>query len=72
MIYYLWKIKGDSMAGMGDYFVKNEKNLIARKDNIILGKTYRISILTDRLVRLEYSPSGVFEDRATQNLIVKL
>jgi alpha-glucosidase (family GH31 glycosyl hydrolase) len=59
------------MASMGDYFVKNDKNLIARKDNVILGKTYRISILTDRLVRLEYSPSGVFEDRATQNVIFR-
>ncbi len=59
------------MASMGDYFVHNAKDLIANKDNVILGKKYRISILTERLVRLEYSPSGVFEDRATQNVIFR-
>ena len=59
------------MAGMGSYFVSNDKNLIALKDNVIQGKKYRFTILTDRLVRLEYSESGVFEDRATQNVIFR-
>ncbi len=30
------------------------------------GKFYRISVLSDRVVRLEYSPSGQFVDRPTQ------
>ncbi len=34
--------------------------------NIIQGDCYRISVLTERLLRLEYSPEGIFEDRATQ------
>lgn len=59
------------MAGMGDYFVKNQKDLIANKENVIIGKKYRISILTERLIRLEYSESGIFEDRATQNVIFR-
>lgn len=59
------------MASMGDYFVKDNNDLITRKENIIMGKKYRISILTERLVRLEYSPTGVFEDRATQNIIFR-
>ena len=32
----------------------------------VAGDNYRITVLTARLLRLEYSPSGRFEDRATQ------
>ncbi len=38
------------------------KDLIANPDNVVQGKTYRITVLTDRLVRLEYNPNGVFYD----------
>ena len=34
--------------------------------NIIQGNNYRITVLTDGLLRLEYSADGIFEDRATQ------
>ena len=33
---------------------------------IFKGEFYRISVLTDKLVRLEYSQTGSFEDRTTQ------
>lgn len=59
------------MKSIGGYFVENMKDGICNKENIILGKKYRISILTDRLVRLEYSPTGVFEDRPTQRIIYR-
>lgn len=36
---------------------------------IICGKTYRITVLTPRLFRVEYNPNGYFEDRATQTVI---
>lgn len=39
---------------------------VALQDNIIQGEAYRITVLTDCLVRLEYNPSGVFEDRPTK------
>ena len=39
---------------------------LACEENIIEGGKYRITMLTDGLVRLEYSEEGVFEDRATQ------
>ena len=29
------------------------------------GRDYRITFLTERLVRLEYQPDGLFEDRPT-------
>lgn len=40
--------------------------LKVRQENLIVGKCYRISVLTDRLLRLEYSPNGVFYDNKTQ------
>ncbi len=36
---------------------------------IVAGEHYRITVLTSRLFRLEYSPSGHFEDRATQTVV---
>lgn len=38
----------------------------AQEKAIIKGKTYRMTFLTDRLVRFEYNKNGVFEDRPTQ------
>jgi len=35
-------------------------------ENIVQGKDYRFTLLTDRLVRMEFSSSGKFEDRKTQ------
>ena len=39
---------------------------IALKENILQGEKYRITLLTEGLIRLEYSEEGIFEDRATQ------
>ena len=41
----------------------------ASQENILKGERYRITMLTDGLVRLEYSEDGIFEDRATQMVI---
>lgn len=38
----------------------------ALDENMITGEKYRITLLTEGLLRLEYSEDGVFEDRATQ------
>ncbi|MBO3086407.1 glycoside hydrolase family 31 protein [Cellulomonas fengjieae] len=38
---------------------------IADPRAVVLGPTYRITVLTDGLVRLEHSADGVFEDRAS-------
>ena len=37
-----------------------------RPQAVVQGDKYRISLLTARLFRLEYSEDGVFEDRPTQ------
>lgn len=35
-------------------------------NNIVQGRNYRFTLLTDRLIRLEYAAGGHFEDRQTQ------
>ena len=59
------------MNTLGGYFINNNGDSKCKKENIILGKKYRISILTDRLIRLEYNKDGKFEDRATQRVIYR-
>lgn len=39
---------------------------VARPESILKGEKYRITVLTESLLRLEYKEDGVFEDRATQ------
>ena len=39
---------------------------LAEPDNVVQGDRYRITVLDPGLVRLEYSESGEFEDRASQ------
>ena len=41
---------------------------VALDENCIRGKAYRFTILTNCLIRMEYDPAGVFEDRASQTV----
>ena len=36
---------------------------------MICGSDYRITVLTDRLIRLEYQKDGLFEDRLTSTVV---
>lgn len=49
--------------------MNNKNNLISDKDSYITGKKYRFTVLSPRLIRLEYSENGVFEDRETSRVI---
>lgn len=40
--------------------------LITQENMIVRGKNYRISVLSERLLRLEYHPEGIFYDNETQ------
>ena len=54
------------MYKLGDQFVnKSIDSLVAQKTAIISGNSYRITVLTDRLLRLEYSSNGVFNNYET-------
>ena len=57
------------MAGYASYYVKNPKNLVAKSKYVIKGQTFRFTLLTPRLIRLEYSKDGKFEDRATSLVV---
>ncbi len=39
--------------------------------NIVAGKTYRFTVLTSRLIRMEQDADGQFEDRATQSVFYR-
>jgi alpha-glucosidase (family GH31 glycosyl hydrolase) len=41
----------------------------ALQECIVLGEKYRFSVLTDKMIRLEYSTDGIFEDNATQSVV---
>ena len=40
----------------------------SKPESIVQGDTYRITVLTESLLRLEYSEDGIFEDRPSQTV----
>ncbi|GLX67239.1 glycoside hydrolase family 31 protein [Paenibacillus glycanilyticus] len=42
---------------------------IARSESILLGEKYRFTVLTSRLIRMEYNEQGKFEDLPSQTVI---
>lgn len=48
-----------------EHFKLNTQPL-AHPDAIVVAGNARFTLLTERLIRIEYSPTGVFEDRASQ------
>lgn len=44
-------------------------NPSARKENIIQGEKYRFTVLSERLIRLEYNDDGIFNNNLTQLVI---
>ncbi len=55
------------MASLKEHFAfKNYSNSISLDDAIVEGKKYRITILSDILIRFEWSNDGKFEDRPTE------
>lgn len=50
--------------GMEKYRVKTSP--LCAPEAVVQGEKYRISVLTESLLRLEYAEDGVFEDRPTQ------
>ncbi len=50
---------------LGKQFEVSYDNSKANSKSIFQGNKYRITVLTDRLVRFEYNEQGLFEDRPT-------
>mgnify|MGYP002561190462 CR=1 FL=1 len=57
------------MKNITNYYVEDKSKLISNKDSYIVGKKFRITVLSHRLVRIEYSEKGLFEDRPTSLII---
>ena len=53
--------------GMNEYKLPSQP--VCPKESVIQGDNFRITMLTEALVRLEYSRDGVFEDRPTQSVL---
>lgn len=54
------------MYNLGDNFKISTYENLPKPECIYSGTKYRFTILSDRLVRIEYSDEGIFEDRPTQ------
>lgn len=59
------------MNTIGGYYIGKNDDLVVLPNNVIKGKKYRISILTDRLVRIEYNNSGEFVDDASERVVFR-
>lgn len=57
---------GDIMYELGDNFKFNLEKSTPNKECVFQGNKYRITVLTERLVRLEYNENGVFENYSTE------
>ena len=54
------------MYKLGEQFAFDYEKAIANEKSVIQGLKYRITILTERLIRFEYNEKGIFEDRPTE------
>ena len=61
----IWK-SGDTMYDLGYYFNFDLNKAMANKDCVFKGNKYCITVLTERLVRLEYNENGIFENYPTE------
>ena len=50
-------------------YLKMETHPLANPENVIKGDKYRITVLTEHLLRLEYSEDGEFIDAASQTVV---
>lgn len=57
------------MASLDEHFKINYTHNKAKQNTIFQGQKYRITILSERLIRFEYSEEGVFYDGLTERVI---
>ncbi len=57
---------GGLMYPIGKQFEYDYTNSLAKEKAIKKGQTYRFSVLSDRLIRIEYNPTGKFVDEISQ------
>ena len=57
---------GDTMYDLGEQFKFDLNKSMANSECVFKGNKYRITILTERVVRLEYNENGIFNDYPTE------
>ncbi len=57
------------MASMDEHFKIDYSHAKAKENVIFKGQKYRITILTERLIRFEYSENGLFYDGLTERVL---
>jgi len=57
------------MYDLGPHFAINQDKLQVNPKCVLIGEKYRIQVLTERLIRLEYNESGKYIDSATALVI---
>ena len=57
------------MANIDEHFKVNYANAKAKDNAIFKGEKYRITLLSERLIRFEYSEEGIFYDGLTERVI---
>lgn len=65
----IFKNRGDSMNGMDPHFHVDYNKAKSKPEATFQGSHYRITVLTERLVRLEYNKDGLFFDDLTEQVI---
>lgn len=71
LLFNVENIGVDTMYNLGSQFVYDINKARANTACVFVGKTYRISVITERLIRIEYNKQGIFEDRQTQNILYR-
>ena len=56
------------MSELGNHFLPNMNNRITNPKAVFKGQKYRISVISDMILRLEYNEEGQFNDYLTENI----
>ncbi len=59
------------MYNLGDHFKIDKKRAKANNASIIKGEKYRFTVLTERLLRIEYNDKGLFVDDPTELVLYR-
>ena len=59
------------MYNLGEYFKIDVTRAKAKEENIIKGDKYRFTVLSERLIRLEYNDKGTFIDEPTEQVLYR-
>ena len=59
------------MYDLGPYFEIDAEKALMNNDSILKGQKYRITILTDSLIRFEYNEKGIFNDLPTEQVLYR-